>query len=62
MEFDVSYPLKEEIQEDEVIEKEVIKEYVKLPKESKGWIIQAAKHAGRRGDKIPNNIDRFFED
>ena len=26
MEFDVSYPIKEEIQEDEVIEKEVIKE------------------------------------
>ena len=62
MEFDVSYPLKEEIQEDEVIEKEVIKEYVKLPKESKGWIMHAAKHARRRGDKIPNNINRFFED
>ena len=61
MEFDVSYPLKEEIQEDEVIEKEVIKEYVKLPKESKGWIMQAAKHAGRRGDKIPEDLDRFFD-
>jgi len=61
MEFDVSYPLKEEIQEDEVIEKEVIKEYVKLPKESKGWIMQAAKHARRRGDKIPEDLDRFFD-
>jgi len=61
MEFDVSYPLKEEIQEDEVIEKEVIKEYVKLPKESKKWVLDAAKHARRRGDKIPEDLDRFFD-
>ena len=47
---------------DKVIEKEVIvKEYIKLPKESKGWIMNAAKHAKRRGDKVPKDLDRLFD-
>ncbi len=43
-------------------EEEAKRKYIKLPKESKNWIIQAAKHARRRGDIVPQNIDRFFED
>ena len=58
----------EKIVEKEVIkevpvEKEVIKEVPseKIPKELKGAIQEAFKHAKRRGIKIPNNFDRFFE-
>ena len=58
----------EKIVEKEVIkevpvEKEVIKEVPseKIPKELKGAIQEAFKHAKRRGIKIPNNVDRFFE-
>ena len=58
----------EKIVEKEVIkevpvEKEVIKEVPseKIPKELKGAIQEAFKHAKRRGIKIPDNPDRFFE-
>ena len=51
----------EEVKKEVVIEKEVIKEYIKLPKETKGWIETAAKHAKRRGDKVPKNLNRFFD-
>ena len=58
----------EKIVEKEVIkevpvEKEVIKEVPseKLPSELKGAVLNAFKHARRRGIKIPNNFDRFFE-
>jgi|14BtaG_2_1085337.scaffolds.fasta_scaffold21333_3 hypothetical protein len=47
---------------EEEAKKEVIKEYIKLPKESKNWIISAATHAKRRGEKVPSNLNRFFED
>jgi len=47
---------------EEETEKEVIKEYIKLPKESKNWIISAATHAKRKGEKVPSNLNRFFED
>jgi hypothetical protein len=49
----------EEIEEEEYIFP--LDEELKLPKESKGWIMQAAKHARRRGDKIPEDLDRFFD-
>ena len=42
--------------------KEVIKEYIKLPKNLKSSIEKALKHARRRGEKVPSNIDMFFED
>ena len=41
-----------------IVEKEKI---VKLPRHTKGWIMEAAKHAKRRGSKIPENFDRFFD-
>ena len=51
-----------------VIEKEIIKEVPKekivikkLPKSAKNWIEKAAMHARRRGDKVPDNLDGFFE-
>ena len=34
---------------------------VKLPKDSKEWILEAAKHAKRRGDKVPEDLNRFFD-
>ena len=49
---------KTEVPKEKIITKEIIK---KLPKESKNWIMQAAKHAERRGEKIPKNFDRFFD-
>jgi len=41
-----------------IVEKEKI---VKLPGHTKGWIMEAAKHAKRRGSIIPENFDRFFD-
>jgi len=34
---------------------------IKLPKNSKRWILEAAKHAKRRGDKVPEDLNRFFD-
>ena len=34
---------------------------IKLPKDSKEWILEAAKHAKRRGDKVPEDLKRFFD-
>jgi len=34
---------------------------IKLPKYTRSWIMEAAKHAKRRGSKIPENFDRFFD-
>ena len=78
MEFDVSYPIKEEsasleeqakytdweeeAEKEVVVEKEVIKEYIKLPKELKGPLEKTIKHAKRRGEKISINLNGFFED
>ena len=52
----------EETKKEVVVKEKVIKEYIKLPKETKKWILEATKHAKRRGDRIPKNINRFFED
>ena len=52
----------EDKKKDKVIKKEVIKEYIKLPKYFKKLFNDTLKHARRRGEKIPPNIDRFFED
>ncbi len=41
-----------------IVEKEKI---VKLPGHTRGWIMEAAKHAKRRGSIIPENFDRFFD-
>ena len=51
-----------EVKKDEVIKKEVIKEYIKLPKELKGPLNEAIKHMRRRGEKVPKVKGRFFED
>jgi hypothetical protein len=40
----------------------VIKEYIKLPKSLKNPLKDAIKNARRQGKKIPQNINRFFED
>jgi hypothetical protein len=42
-------------------ENEVTKEYIKLPSNLQGPLAEAIKHARRRGEKIPKDIDRFFE-
>jgi len=34
---------------------------IKLPGNTRSWIMEAAKHAERRGFKIPKNFDRFFD-
>jgi hypothetical protein len=52
--------IKKDIKKDKIIEKEVIK-YVKLPLHLKNDIRNALKHAQRKGEKIPEDIDRFFE-
>ena len=51
------------VEVEKIVEKEVIKEVPseKIPKELKGAIQEAFKHAKRRGIKIPDNPDRFFE-
>ena len=49
----------------EVEKKEELKDYEvykKLPKDLKGPVKEAVKHARRAGKNIPNNIDGFFED
>ena len=46
------------IEIEKVVEKEIIK---KLPKGTKTWIKQAAVHAKRRGDEVPEELDKFFE-
>jgi len=48
--------------EEETKKDEVIKEYIKFPKNFKPWILEAAKHARRRGENVPKDINRFFED
>ena len=50
---------KEEPKTDGYVPKETIK---KLPKGAKKWIEQAAIHARRRGDIVPKDLYRFFED
>jgi len=52
----------EEAEKEVVVEKEIIKEYIKLPKELKGPLEKTIKHAKRRGEKIPTNLNGFFED
>ena len=44
----------------EIIEKEVIREYIKLPRMFKQPLSEAAKHMRRKGIKVPNT-DQFFE-
>ena len=34
---------------------------IQLPKSAKSWIEKAAIHAKIRGDKVPDNLDGFFE-
>ena len=60
-----------EVYQPKIVTKEVIKEVpvevktqekiIKLPKNSKKWILEAAKHAKRRGDKVPEDLNRFFD-
>ena len=50
----------EEEKKDKVIKKAVTK-YIKLPLHLKNDIRNALKHAQRKGEKIPEDIDRFFE-
>jgi len=52
----------EEAEKEVVVEKEVIKEYIKLPETIRGPLNEAIKHAKRRGEKVPPNLNRFFED
>jgi len=54
-EGDLSGPREKIVEVEKIIEK-------KLPKECEGWIKSAAIHARRSGKKVPDNIDRFFED
>ena len=54
--------LEEEAKKEVVVEKKIIKEYIKLPKELKGPLEKTIKHAKRRGEKIPTNLNGFFED
>ena len=50
----------EEVHQEVKAQKEVIK---KIPKNHKWWIMEAAKHARRKGEKIPHDFfHRFFED
>ena len=51
------------VEVEKIVEKEVIKEVPseKLPSELKGAVLNAFKHARRRGIKVPDNPDRFFE-
>ena len=56
-EGDLSGPrLKSPKPEVKIIEKEV-----KLPNSLKGVVEEAFKHAKRRGENIPDEIDRFFD-
>jgi hypothetical protein len=60
-----------EVYQPKIVTKKVIKEVpveiktqekiIKLPKDSKEWILDAAKHAKRRGDKVPEDLKRFFD-
>lgn len=51
-----------EIPVEKVIKKEVIIDKTeKLPKNLKGIMVEALKHARRAGKKVPDNINRFFE-
>ena len=43
-------------------ENKVTKEYIKLPSSLQGPLAEAIKHARRRGEKVPKNINGFFED
>ena len=55
---------KPEVPKEKVIIKEIPTEKiveVKMPKESKEWIMRAAKHARRAGKEVPPNLDRFFD-
>jgi len=70
-EWGKSYPIEESVSIEEQAkytdweeetEKEVIKEYIKLPKELKGPLEKTIKHAKRRGEKISINLNGFFED
>jgi hypothetical protein len=49
-----------EDKKNEVIKKEVIREYIKLPRMFKQPLSEAAKHMRRKGIKVPNT-DQFFE-
>jgi hypothetical protein len=61
--IEVEKIVEKEVIKEVPVEKEVIKEVPseKIPKELKGAIQEAFKHAKRRGIKIPDNPDRFFE-
>jgi hypothetical protein len=51
-------------EEPKIIEKIVevpIEVEVKLPAELRGVVEEAAKHARRRGEKVPDNLGRFFK-
>ena len=45
-----------------VTKEKTIPKYIKFPKHLKSAILNAIKHARRRGEKIPKNMDMFFED
>ena len=52
-----------EVPVEKIIEKEVIiNKTEKLPNNLKGIMSEALKHARRAGKKVPDNINRFFED
>ena len=55
---------KEEVIEelDKEPEVKIIEKKVKLPKSLQKYVNEAVKHARRRGDIVPENLYRFFED
>ena len=56
-------PKKNEVPKEKVIIKEVpVEKIIKLPSNLKNPIQEAIVHARRSGKKVPNDIDRFFED
>ena len=60
-EGDLSGPriIEKEVPVEVIVEKE---KTIKLPKNTKGWIEEAAIHARRAGKKVPDDLDRFFKD
>ena len=63
MRFNDDWVIQTEIQQISKTKK-VINDYIKkIPKNHKWWIMEAAKHARRKGEKIPHDFfHRFFED
>ena len=51
----------EETKKEVVVKEKIIKEYIKLPSNLQGPLTEVIKHARRRGDKVPKDLDRFFD-